>query len=208
MRHNCEFISSWCQDERVPIEFRHDTETFVLKINSELEVPLNFCAWCGDPLCNHRAASLVGKPDCEHIRELEAIPNSAIKFHPEDGLHYLIGDKALAVRLFFCPICGTELQRPSSISVQISESEINRLRGLFAHMQSLDEVIQRVGEPDSKRGPVKDHIYWKGEREEITFGRSLFYHRLAETINVHVIENSDGTVDVKYIAKEKKVGRI
>ena len=133
--------------------------------------------------------------------DLAAKPESIIRCQSAEREYYICGAKELSVCLFFCPICGRKLPPHQTNRYEKSPLEVERLTKLFANVRSTDDAIEQVGRPDFERGPNTDHFYWKGERVSVGFKRALFYERFAKTVEVLVVEWSDGKTDVKFLAK-------
>jgi len=193
-------------DERVPVELKKETGEFVLTINAGTVVTLAYCPWCGERLDGSEKSNSLRDGVCEHIKDLAAKPESSIRYLSPEG-EYFVCANDLSVRLFFCPICGRKLPVQQTNRYEKSPIEVEQLTKLFANVRSPDDAIEQVGQPDFERGPNADHFYWKGERVSVGFNRALFYERLARTVEVHVVEWSDGKTDVKFLAKAPAVPR-
>jgi hypothetical protein len=199
--HTCDLMESWLMDERVPIERRKDSAEFLLAVNTDTVLPMAYCPFCGKSLngsgkSNSRTACV-----CKHVRELAARPNSAVRYLPHQREFVIAGTEDLTVCLFFCPICGRKLPLHQEDRCRKSPSEVARLRKLFANIKSIEQAVKQVGPPDFEGGPAHDHFYWKKKRLDVGYRKFLLYQRLAKTADVHVVEWSDGRMDVKFFAK-------
>ena len=198
----CEFLKSWCQDERVPIEHEPDTGGYLLTLTTDRVVKMLYCGWCGEDLSDGPSPDIQSVEECGHIKALAAVPGSCIKFQEAYGDYGISGATGMLVRLLYCPICGKEQPEHGEESCVISESEVANLRERLSEFKTIEEVIERVGTPDDVAEPGSDHFYWGGEKVVISSGRSLFYYHLATTVDVVVSEEPDGELRLSFSAKK------
>ncbi len=186
-------------DERVPI--RKESGKLILAVNAATEVTADYCPFCGEGLNGGSRTNSPSAGVCDHVEELAAKPGSCVRYVADQREYFIFGTGDLRVCLFFCPVCGRKMPLHETKRCQKSGSEVARLERLVAGIKSIEQAIEKLGRPDAEDGPVSDHFYWKAERLPVGYRRCLCYKRLAKSVDVQVVEWSDGKLDVKFLAK-------
>lgn len=203
--HNCELLEMWCADPRVPIGFWEKPRKYSLIVNTDTSVTMAYCPFCGKNLYDSNISTSRRTRLCKHMLELTTNPESSVKYRPELNEYWILGFEDIKVRLFFCPLCGQELplQKTNGLFYQKSESEVVKLKNIFANIKTIDHALEQFGQPDFDRKPIVDYVFWKGKRSSVNYGRALCYQHLAKTVDVHVME-ADGKIIVKFYPKAKE----
>ncbi len=194
-------------DERLPVQLSNDKSTYFIRIDGDTTVSMAYCAWCGESMDGSKDSNPLPPDVCDHIKDLAAVVGSSITYMSSEEEYWMVGSGEISVRLFFCPICGQELKLGRLRHCRRSASELAKLRELFASVKSIPRVLKEFGQPDCEYGPELEHYYWKGERQHIGCRKALSYERLAQTINVLVGEELDGTISVKFLPKALQDGQ-
>jgi hypothetical protein len=94
--------------------------------------------------------------------------------------------------IYHCLFCGgvASHSRRELCFAQISETEKNRLHQLIEGIRSLDEVINRFGEPheDHKQGFGMDRVETEEDPPRTENYRTLVYRSISETAEVCFVE--------------------
>lgn len=207
-RHTCFLLNLWLADPSVPIEFDEESRKYVLIVNADIHVTMVYCPFCGRNLNSGRSAVARRGRLCKHLAKLEKQTKSSIIYWREQGEYAIAGHPSRIVRLFYCPICGNKLpprKNGKKSFYRKSPIEIAKLSELVKGVATPDQVLERLGPPDIRRGSSETYLYLDGKRVPIGCKWSLFYEHLAKTVEVVVSESLDGRVEVRFFPKEKRM---
>lgn len=198
----CGQLEKWAADPNIPISFDKRAHVFSLNVTPVIKVELVFCPFCGG---SSPKRGDVPQCQCNEIANWARMPESCVLHDSkQDEYHLVYGDRC---RLFFyyCPQCGGRLPETKIGQCFEKPSEAERLKFVrkLQKMRTLSEVIQTLGEPDERYVDVNPSNEEKEIYGVMGIKTSIYYTRIARTLNVVAQELEDGTLQIIYTAKEK-----
>jgi hypothetical protein len=132
---------------------------------------------------------------CDYLQDQADTPSSPIVFDVESAEYqYVSGDGMLVI--YHCPFCGGAApeSKRNLLFAQIPEVEEERLAKLLYGIETIEEVLEKLGKPDfedvsTTKKPERDH-----EAPQIQHHRNIRYHNLSDVAEVCIEERPDGKI--------------
>lgn len=150
--------------------------------------------------------------ECNVVPDAAAEPDVPIVFDETTGEYHLITrpDGSGHMVLYYCFFCGGRLpeSRRGELFAHITNAELTRLKSLTREITSIDEVLRLFGEPDedSPQGLTVGTPGTEGEPTEVRTYRSLIYHGLSNTADVHVTDYRERGIGFSFTGKPLSQG--
>ena len=153
--------------------------------------------------------------DCGTLESVAHNPEIPIVFAPqlnEYNLEYTVdyGDNGVnqpkaRMRIYYCFFCGglAPPSRRAECFTHVTDAEKYRIEQLTKGLKSLDEVIERFGEPDEvfEQGIGVATAGSEGHPPRFDCYRTLVYKTISETAEVNFVEFRPDQIHVSLIAK-------
>jgi hypothetical protein len=195
---NCGFLKQCSADSKSPIH-QTDTGDYLLRLTPTRTVNLAFCFFCGG-----RALSTTGPCQCNSMVHWAGIPASCVSLNGRFG-EFQIHFRDNKLIMYFCSSCGGRLpsSKRSEFFLEPSESEMAEFERLLRPAKALADVIQILGEPDTRF--TKSEI---DEKDKQVFGvpiveTTFLYTRPARTFDICAQEGELDGVRVTFLKKPK-----
>jgi hypothetical protein len=205
MRHSCDLLTMWVADPRIPIAYSNSSGEYVLTLNRDTRVVIAYCPFCGTGLAATARRPRMRKQQCHHLEELSRVRESPVIYNAAQRAYCLAGKHGIRALLRHCPVCGRKLPAHgnSALFQKISCAERAALIERCQGISTMEEALRILGSPDKETGSVAFHLYPQGRKVTVRFKRIFFYEHLADSVRVVIHELSDGSVLIKYHAKER-----
>jgi hypothetical protein len=190
---SCGSLVKWAKEADSPFRVDSASDTVALRMNEAEAVALDFCPFCGG---GGPEATLDCK--CGLLDRWAGLPSSRVVIDPVFREYRI---KVAEDDHFFlrqCPGCGGRLPESlrSAAFATPSVQERLRIRRLFENLQSLQEIVQALGEPD-EAGEVPPSTQQRarliGARCPVRYVR---YTGLSPGLAVTAVQVEDGSLQV------------
>ncbi len=147
-----------------------------------------------------------GECKCGGLSRMAEDPKNPVEFDPQLNEFHIMqkGDGGYSL-IHFCPWCGGRAPQShrSSLFQRVTAPEQQRLRELTKNLQTEQDVIAALGEPDQRHpGAVRvTAAEREGLPEATRTCNVLTYTRLSELANVNVLVYPTGRVEVSLQGK-------
>jgi hypothetical protein len=126
-------------------------------------------------------------------------------YHGSDG-----GQASL--RIYHCPFCGgaTPASLRQTFFAEIADEEVGRLREALARLESVEDVLRVLGQPDTDepKGLGIEEPGTTGQSPTTAWYRVLTYSNLSPTADVHLTVGQDGRLSLmlqgKYLGNQAR----
>ncbi len=200
-RCTCGLLQKYSRDPRVPIEYDPESDSYRLKLSEQRFVRVDYCPFCGGHEKQNDDSD--ERCVCKTIQGAASEPGTIIRFDPEmneyGGPH---------LDFYYCPVCGGRMPESTRGDrfMEKSDDEVSDLFSITKGLNTLEEVIHVLGEPDDISEPEplsKEDIEIYGGK---IARRQLLYSKRWKTINAVVQLMEDGQVLVACSGKFKGKG--
>ena len=151
---------------------------------------------------------------CGYLERASNDPDLPIRFESRDGGYQFnfppAGECGLSMLVIYhCPFCGGATPRSNRelLFHAIPRVEEERLLNLLRPIESVEDALERLGEPDEDRrmGMASKLQEAEGRPGRIQYERTLRYRSLSEIAEVEIIEGAGGRVSFGLSGKRKVV---
>ena len=195
-RCSCGHLDRYAQDPKVPITYHPDTQTYSLDLCDEVSVPNIFCPFCG----GRQWPDGGGPPlrcDCGSLGTWASDPKLPINFDASLNEYHLITHSGRYAKIFyFCPACGrrTPESRRGELFTEPLQGDVDELMGRLRGAKTIAQVIDILGEPDQRAGPLTHSREDKAIYGYRDTKQSLVYTSLSPSACLFVQEYEDSTM--------------
>ena len=150
---------------------------------------------------------------CGYLQGSAADPDHPIEFDDTlNEFHFVVHGTDGAIKntlcLYHCPFCGgvAPPSKREALFAEISDAEVARIKSLFAGLQTLEDVRNALGPPDSDdpEGFIEHHPERDGRPPQEHIRRSLRYCDLSNSVDVSVHENGIGGLAFTFSGKRMR----
>ena len=192
----CGHLEQVARDPRVPIKYVTETDTFTLHLSDSISVPSMFCTFCGG--FGFEGRQTARRPcTCNRLISWAKDPSIPIRFDRQLNEFLLVlNETRIEDLLYFCPACGGRLpdSKRDELFTTPSKDDFERLHALIRQVDSIDEAINILGEPDRRVGPTLASSLDKEIYGISDIKQTLFYDNLSSTTCLVLQEREDGTM--------------
>lgn len=130
-------------------------------------------------------------------------PESPVRFDPVLNEYEIVRSDGGTLSVYHCPFCGGRVpeSKRKLMFAHISQREQDRLREMIANPRTIEDAIQKLGQPDSDTCGSVDTPEREGRPPTFELQRQLRFEKLSDTADVYVTERKDGRVSIMFLGK-------